>query len=125
VLDVFAVMAHEIGIAGDMTRLERWGHQLALVTVKIAFTQEEAIAENGTNECMQANTFVKIVGMFDEDAMHVLWCIEQDARERPDVHAADITFCCLTPQEVQAIFTEFVQVSDQGVSTKVAKRFLG
>jgi hypothetical protein len=91
-LDLFAVIAHDLGIAGNMTRLEEGSHELALATVKIALATEDAITEKGTDEFMNSHAFVEVIGMVDQNAVNVFWFVEQDARERTKMHAADVAF---------------------------------
>src|SRR5690349_24432786 len=51
-LNLLAVEAHNIGIAGDMTWLERWGHKFTLVTMEIAFATEDAVTYDRTKGIM-------------------------------------------------------------------------
>ena len=76
--------------------VERWGHELALVTVKIAFATEDAITNRGTKEMMDGDAFVEVIGMVDQNALDMLWCVEQDAGERSKMHATDVAFACYT-----------------------------
>ena len=93
-LNVLAVMPHNVGIASNMAWLERWGHELALVTVEITFATRNAITDDGTTERMDGSAFVEVIGMFDQNAVDMLWCVEQDAGERSKVHAADVASAC-------------------------------
>src|SRR5215469_9211752 len=72
-LQVFTVRSHHLGIAGDMARLERGSHELALVAVKIALATEDAIAEDRTNALPDDHAFVEVVGMFDQNTVHMFW----------------------------------------------------
>ena len=93
-LNLLAVVSHEVGIAGNMTRLERGGHELALVTVEIALATEDAITNHRAKAVMDCQAFVEVIGMFDQNAVDMLWCVEQDAGERSKVHAADVASAC-------------------------------
>ena len=91
-LDVLAILSHDVGIASNMAWLERWGHQLALVTVEIALAAEDAIPNHGTKDMVDGQAFVEVVGMFDQDALDVLWFVEEDSGKWPKMHAADVVF---------------------------------
>jgi len=80
-LDVLAVITHDLSIT-NMPWLERRGHELPLVTVEIIFSTENTITANGTTERKDGFAFVEVIGMFDQNAVDVLWCVEQDGRER-------------------------------------------
>lgn len=75
-LNLLAVASHNPGIAGNMTWLKRWGHDLALVAVKVTFATEDAIANYWTKGIMNCQAFIEIIGMLDENAMDMLWFIE-------------------------------------------------
>jgi len=95
-LHMFAVIAHDLGISGNMAWLERRGHELTLVTVEITFATGNAIPDDGTTERMDGSAFVEVIGMFDQNAVDVLWFVEQDGRERPKMHGADVACACQT-----------------------------
>src|SRR2546421_4803458 len=71
-LDTLAVIAHAIGITDHMAWLERWSHELTLVTVKITLAREEAIPDYRREEAMDGYAFVEVIGMFDQNAVNVL-----------------------------------------------------
>jgi hypothetical protein len=73
---------------------------------------------------MDCQAFVEVIGMFDQDALDVLWFVEQDAGERPKMHAADVALARHMQKKAQAIFAKFGQIPDKRVSTNVTKRFL-
>ena len=75
-----------------MARLERWGHQLALVAAEIAFATEDAITNHGAKDMMDGLALVEVIGMFDQDAMDVLRFVEEDGGKGPKMHAADVIF---------------------------------
>ena len=91
-LNLFAVVPHNIGITYNMAWLERWGHDLALMTVKITFATEDAIADYGTKGIMNCQAFIKVIGMLDQDAMDMLWFIEQDGGEWSEMQTTNIAF---------------------------------
>jgi len=91
-LDLLAKVSHDVGIAGNMAWLERWGYQLALVAVKIAFAAEDAITNHGAKDMMDGQAFVEVIGMFDQDALDVLWFVEENTGKWPKMHAADVIF---------------------------------
>src|SRR5947209_6693705 len=66
-LDLLAVMSHDLGVASNVTWLEGWSHKLALMTMKITFATEDAITYRGTKGIMDCLTFVKVIGMFDQN----------------------------------------------------------
>src|SRR5205823_2119991 len=102
----------------------RWGYELTLMTVEITFATEDAVTNRGAKGIMDCHSFVEVIGMFDENALHMFWFIEQDTGKRPKMHATDIACTCHTLQEAQAVFSEVGQVSDKRVSTtNVTKRF--
>ena len=75
-LNLLAVISHSLGIADYVAWLERRGHDLALVAVEITFATEDAITDYGTKGIMHCQTFVKVIGMLDENAMDMLRLIE-------------------------------------------------
>src|SRR5258708_10627887 len=91
-LDLLTVMSHDIGIAGNMAWLKGWRHELALVTVEIASATEDAVTDDGTEDIMDCQAFVEVIGVFDQNAMDVFWFVEQNAGERPKMHAANVAF---------------------------------
>src|SRR5260370_5298627 len=91
-LNLLAVISHDINIADNMAWLEGRRHQLALVTVEIALATEDAITDYGPEEIMNCQAFVEVIGVFDQNAMDVLWCVEHDAGERPKMDAVNISF---------------------------------
>ena len=97
-LNLLAVMAHDTGIAGDMTWLERWGHEFTLVTMEIAFATEDAVTDDRPKGIMHGYTFIKVIGMFDQHALDVRWFIEQDAGERSKMQSVDVAFARYTLQ---------------------------
>src|SRR5207244_12560583 len=64
-LNLFAVVSHSLGIAVNMTWLERWGHDFALMAVEITFATKDAIADYGAKGIMNCQAFIKVIGMFD------------------------------------------------------------
>ena len=64
-LNLFAVLSHSLSIADNMTWLERWGHDLALMTVEITFATEDAIADYWTKSIMNCQAFIKVISMLD------------------------------------------------------------
>jgi len=95
-LELFAVRAHDLGIPGNLVWLEGGSHQLALMTVEIAFARGEAIPNHGTGERMDDSAFVEVIGMFDQNTVDVPWFIEKDAREWSEMHAAHVACACQT-----------------------------
>ena len=93
------------------------------MTVEIALATEDAIAKERAQEFMDGHAFVEIIGMFDQNAMNMLRFIEQDGRERPKMHAADVALACYTLKEAQAVFSVVGHVSDKWVPTDVVKCF--
>ena len=91
-LNLFAVVSHSPGIAGNMTWLERWGHDFALMAVEITFATEDAIADYGTKGIMNCQAFIKVIGMLDQDAMDMRWFIEQDGGEWSEMQTTNIAF---------------------------------
>src|SRR5258708_626263 len=122
-LNLLAVMPHDGGIAGNMTWLEGRGHELALAAVEIAFTTEDAITNHGTKGIMTGNALAKVEGLFDQNDVEVLRFVEQDAGERPEMHARDVACTRHTLKEVQAIFAEPGQVPDKWIPINVVKCF--
>ena len=122
-LDLFTVVSHDAGVAGNMAWLERWRHELALVAVEIAFATEDTITNCGTKGTMNGDAFVEVIGMFDQNALDVLGFVEQDGRKRSKMHATDVALVCHTLQEAQTIFAKAGQVPDKRVPANVTKRF--
>jgi len=75
-----------------MAWLEGRRHELALVTVEIALAAEDTITDYGPEDIMNCQAFVEVIGVFDQNAMDVLWFVEQDAGERPKMDAVNISF---------------------------------
>src|SRR5437588_9155713 len=75
-LDLFAVVSHDLGITGNMAWLEGRSYELALVTVEITFATEDAVTNCGAGGIMYGDAFVEVVGMFDQNALDVLWFVE-------------------------------------------------
>lgn len=96
-LDLLGISAHGVCIAGNMTRLERGSHELALVTMKISITRSKASTQDRAEDCTDSDAFVEVIGMVDQNALHVLWFIKQDTRERPKMDVANVSFMCQTP----------------------------
>src|SRR5947209_4852245 len=80
-LNLFAVVSHNIGVASDMAWLEGWGDELALVSVEIAFATEDAVTNRGAKGIVNGYAFVEVISMFDQNAVNVLWFVEQNAGE--------------------------------------------
>src|SRR6266487_3672341 len=64
-LNLFAVVSHNFSIADNMTWLERWGHDFALMAVEITFATKDAIADYRAKGIMNRQAFIKVIGMFD------------------------------------------------------------
>src|SRR5260370_33660964 len=96
-LNLFAVMSHDTSIAGNMTRLERWGHELTLATMEFSFATEYAITYNGTEGIMNCQAFVEAISMLDQNTTDILWPIEHEGGGRSKLHATDIVFTRYTP----------------------------
>ena len=124
-LDLFAVMAHDAGIAGNVAWLERWSHELALLTVEIAFATEDAVTNHGAKGIMDSQSFIEVIGMFNQNAMDMLWFVEQNDGERPKMHAINVTFTRHTLKESQAISGEVGQTSHKRIPANIAKLFGG
>jgi hypothetical protein len=75
-LDLFAVMSHDIGVASNMAWLEGGSHELALMTMNITFATEDAITYCGTKGIMDRLTFVEVIGMLDQNTLDVLRFVE-------------------------------------------------
>src|SRR5260370_16173216 len=91
-LNLLAVISHDINIADNMAWLKGRRHKLALVTVEIALATEDAITDYGPDQIMHCQAFVEVIGVFDQNAMDVLWFVEQDAGELPKIDAVNISF---------------------------------
>jgi hypothetical protein len=124
-LDMLAVMAHDAGIAGNVAWLEGWGHELALLTVEIAFATEDAVTNHRAKGIMDGQPFIEVIGMFNQNAMDMLWFVEQDDGERPKMHAIDVAFARHTLKEAQSVSGEVGQAPDKRVPANIAKRFGG
>src|SRR5579884_3014319 len=61
-LNLFPIVSYAIHIVSNLTRLKGRGHQLALPTVNLSFTDEETIACKGL---MHQLTLVKIISKLD------------------------------------------------------------
>jgi hypothetical protein len=79
--------------------------------VAIAFATEDAITDHGTKRIMDRHALVEVISMVDQNVLHMLRLIEQNAREGSKMHAADIVFACHALQEAQTIMCKFGQVS--------------
>src|SRR5437588_7133236 len=64
-LDLLAIVSHDVGIAGNMAWLEGRSYELALVAVEIAFATEDAVTNGGAEGIMNGDAFVEVIGMFD------------------------------------------------------------
>ena len=93
-LDVLAVMTYDSGVASNMAWLEGWGHELALVTMEITFATGDAIPNDRTTKRMDDSALVEVIGMFDQNAMDMLWFVEEDTGEWSKMHAADVASAC-------------------------------
>src|SRR2546428_11494845 len=98
-LNLLTVVAHDVGIAGNMTWLEQWGHEFTLVTMQIAFATEDAITDDRPKGIMHCQTFIEVIGMFDQHALDVCWLVEQDAGERSKMQAVNVAFARYTLQK--------------------------
>src|SRR6266571_413025 len=122
--DLLAIVTHDVGIGGNVAWLEGWRHQLALVTVEIAFAAKDAITNEGTKGVVNGHAFVEVIGMFDQNAVDVFWFVELNEREWSKVDAADVALPCHALQEAQAVVSESGQVAYKWISTNEVKCFL-
>ncbi len=86
-------------------------------------TTEDAVANQGAKGIMDCHTFVEVIGVLDQNALYVLWFVEQDGGERSKMHAVDVACARNALQEAQAIFGEIGQAPDKRVPVNIAKRF--
>src|ERR1700676_3341293 len=75
-LDLFAILPHDVGITGYVTWLEGGSHELALLPMEITFACKNAIAQGSAKGIMNGHTFVEVIGMFNQNTMGVLWFVE-------------------------------------------------
>jgi hypothetical protein len=60
-----------------MARLEGRSHEFTLVTVELPFATENAIANRRSEGIMDCYAFVKVISVFDQNALDVFWFVEQ------------------------------------------------
>jgi hypothetical protein len=89
-----------------MARLEGRSHEFTLVAVELSFATENAIANGWSEGSMDCYAFVKVISMFDQNALDVLWFVEQDAGKWSKMHTVDVTCPSHALKEAQAIFGE-------------------
>jgi hypothetical protein len=107
-----------------MARLEGRSHNLALAAMELSLAAENAIADGRAKGIVDADAFIEIVSMFNQDAVNMLRAVEQNHRERPETHAADISLAGHALQETQAITIKFKNIADKRVPAGKVKRFL-
>jgi hypothetical protein len=115
-LDLLSIPSYALSVTSNMAWLKRWGDQFTLMAVEIALTTEDAIADYGTKDVMDGNTFIKVVGVFYQNAVNVLWPIKENAREWPEVHSCHIALMSDALEQAQAIFGKFKQIPYQRIT---------
>jgi hypothetical protein len=115
-LDLLSIPSYALSVMSNMAWLKRWGDQFTLMAVEIALTTEDAIADYGTKDVMDGHTFIKVVGVFYQNAVNVLWPIKENAREWPEVHANYIVLASHALEQAQAIFGKFKQIPSQRIA---------
>jgi len=73
-----------------MPGLERRSDKLTLAAVKIALTNENAVADQWLKSFVRHLAFIEIIGMFDEEAMYQSRVIYLDDGIRTEVKATDV-----------------------------------
>src|SRR5258708_2577658 len=119
-LEALSRLYHRLRIGGDMTWLKHRGHQFALVAMKLPFADEEAIA---TKCLMYELSRAKVIGMVNQDALHMFWSIKQNQGDWPQMQATNSPMLRRSYKEGQAILPHHGrQAPDQWKLTDVGKR---
>ena len=71
-LNLLAVFDHSVSIAGDLPWLKCGSYQFALPPVERPLAGEDAITNHRAECIMRCLSFIKIIGVLNKDAMHVL-----------------------------------------------------
>ena len=86
-----------------MTWLKKRSHQFALVAMKLPFADEEAIP---TKCLMYELSLAKVIGMLNQDALHMFCSIEQKQGDWPHMQAANSPVLRHSHKEGQAILPQ-------------------
>jgi len=100
-LEAFSIAPHRFCIAVDVAWLKNGSHHFALSPMKRAFADEEPVATEGA---MDEPPLTQVIGVLNQDALHIFGFVEQNQRERPEMKAAHIASVCHLEKEVQGIF---------------------
>src|SRR5579883_366339 len=121
-LNLLAVMPHDIRVAGNMARLEGRSHQLALATVKIALAAKDAVADDRAKDFVDGQALIEIVSVFDQNALNMLRPVEENNGKWPKAQRGDIARTRHAEQKVEAVPGKFGQIPDkQGAAPYVAQ----
>src|SRR5947209_10776725 len=83
-----------------MTWLKKRSHQFALVAMKLPFADEEAIP---TKCLMYELSLAKVIGMLNQDTLHIFCSIEQNQEDWPHMQATNIPVLSRSYKKGQAI----------------------
>jgi len=100
-LEAFTIPHNRFRISGDVPWLKHGSHQFALSPMKLSFADEKPVA---TERVMDEPSFAQVIGVLNQDALHMFGFVAQDQRERPEMKAADIASLRHLEKEVQGIF---------------------
>src|SRR5579884_2427483 len=89
-LSQFSIMHHCISIAHNMTRLKRRSHQFALLSMKVAFTDKEAMPKNWLKSPVHGLAFIEIISMLNQKLLCQFRRGYQHSRECCEMQASNI-----------------------------------
>jgi len=104
--------------------LKRRSYEFALVMMEVSLATYDAVTKGGPKNTMDGCALVEGVGMFDQNALDMLWFVEKNAGERAKTDTTNISCTRHSPKEAQTIFREIGQVPDQRRSAEKTQRFL-